>query len=317
MQHSQVGRNSAQHYNDDIDLGLFFRRIFQHWLLISGVVAATVAMAVLYLHVATYKYTVVLKVTPVDNGSTAAAGSLGGLGGLASMVGVNLSSGQGVAPFQLYLESLKSRDTAKLMMADETLMRSIFANQWNPETGKWQEPQSGLRSVKRAVMSTLGMPVLPWHAPDATDMQAYLEANVSVAQDTKTRVGTVSMEHEDPQFAVEFISSLDRRVDSELRRRALVRGRANIEYLSQKLASVTIAEHRQAIADALSEQEKQIMMASSGAPFAAEPFGMAAASAGPTSPRPVLVLLLGAVLGFLLACVITLVAFPAPEAVKN
>ncbi|MGC3982224.1 MAG: Wzz/FepE/Etk N-terminal domain-containing protein [Steroidobacteraceae bacterium] len=312
-----VSQKNAQAYPDDIDLGQFFSRIFQHWITIGAIVVAAIALAIGYLHAATYEYTAELKVTPVDSGASGLAGSLSGLGGLASMVGVNISTGQGVAPSQLYVESLQSRDAARLLIDHESLMHVAFAKEWNASTGKWQEPSGVLRSIKRGVLSALGVPVSPWHAPDEADLQAYLEKNVSVDQDTKTKVITLSTSHADPQFAVQLISALDRAVDNDLRRRALERAQANIEYLSQKLGSVSIAEHRQAIAEALSEQEKQIMMASSGAPFAAEPFGMAAASSEPTNPKPVLVLMLGAVLGFLLACALVLVAFPATPTGKN
>ena len=70
--------------------------------------------------------------------------------------------------------------------------------------------------------------------------------------------------------------------------------------LSAQLGKVTIAEHREALAQTLSEQEKQRMAASSSAPYAAEPFGNATASPRPTSPRPILVLAASLMAGLLL-----------------
>jgi len=61
---------------------------------------------------------------------------------------------------------------------------------------------------------------------------------------------------------------------------------------------VTLAEHRVALAAALSEQEKTRMLAQSSAPFAAEPPSTASTLLRPTSPRPLVFLIVAVVLEF-------------------
>src|SRR5690606_16351275 len=86
----------------------------------------------------------------------------------------------------------------------------------------------------------------------------------------------------------------------------LKRSSGNIAYLTEQLSKATVAEYREAIAQALSEQEKIRMASSSTAPFAAEPFGSAAASPRPTSPQPLLVLIVSIVGGGILGSLLVL-----------
>jgi len=75
-------------------------------------VLATVLVAIIYLHSATYLYTAELDVTPVQSSASNVGGKLGGLSGLASLAGVNLPQNSGEAQFELYVEGIQSRSVA-------------------------------------------------------------------------------------------------------------------------------------------------------------------------------------------------------------
>jgi len=295
MQDPMIAERAIE--DGDIDLRVLGSRILSHPLVLGACVACAILVAVIYLHLAQWKYTVELSVTPVDTGSSGISASLGGLSGLASMVGVNLPTSQNVSPFDLYVQSLRTREVAEAIIKDEDLTHVVFRREWDERSRTWHEPQSVLRGVARAAAALLGVPLVPWRVPDAARLQDFLERNLDVEQDSKTKVLTISLAHENPEFAIKFLSALDRAVDEGLRRRALARARSNIEYLSQKLNTISVVEYRQAIAQTMSDQEKLIMMASSTAPFAAEPFGRPTASSRPTSPNAYMVLLIAAVIG--------------------
>jgi len=263
---------------------------------VAAVTAAAVLLAIIYLHTATYKYTATLKLTPTQEDQSLS----GSLGNLASLAGVSLPKSAPVSHFALYLEGVHSRQVAEKLTENPTIMRTLFASQWHDQTGQWEEPASMLRPLKNAIKSVLGFPIFNWQAPSAADVEQYLKQNVVVIEDQEKSIATITFDHPDPVFAVMFLTHVHDAADQILRQRTLVRSTQYIDYLQKKLSTVMVTEHRAALAQALSEQEKLRMMASSSVPFAAEPFGPVTASSRPTTPQPAFVLVLALLVGGLL-----------------
>ena len=285
--------------SSELDLWELFGRLWHRRAIIIVCTTVGVLLAALYLRSATYTYSASLQVAPVQ-GSTQSPTTINGLGGLASLAGVNLGSALNTPQFQLYLQGLTSREVSDELASDQRIMRTIFAGEWDPANARWREPQSTLITVKYFVRAMLGFPRPHWEAPDGARLQAVLQSRIGITQDLKKPVVTVTFSDPDPQFAVYVLSTLDRTNDKRLRTRALARANQYVDYLNAQLSSVTVAEHRVAIGEALSEQEKFRMMASSEIPFAAEPFDGPSASIYPTAPSPYVVLAAGVAAGIVL-----------------
>ena len=284
--------------DDALDFVQLFLVLWEKRKIILWTTGATFLAAILYLHVATYKYTATLVVTPVDRGSSGISNKLGGLAGLASVAGINLPQDQGVSYFQLYTEGYKTRHIAQALTADPLIMRQVFSAEWSPQAQKFVPPASAIKPLIVATKHFLGVPVYAWRKPDAARLQEYIGRNVKVAQDKKTSLVTISFNHPDPAFAAYFLKNLHGVVDNQLRLRAKKRAEESIAYLSQQLLTVTLAEHREAIAQSLSEQEKIRMMANSKMAFSADPLEDPVVSSRPTSPKALVVLGISLIIGF-------------------
>lgn len=293
----KFGGQAQRASSGEVDFSRMAAAVWQRrWIVVAFGLAALFAAAI-YLRVATYTYTVSLKVAPAQGGGETTGSRLGGL---ASLAGISLPKDQGVSPFQLYLENIQSREIADDIASRPELLKQMFPASWNDEAGRWEEPQSTLGVVARPIKRLLGVPIYPWTKPNGGDVQEYISTKVQVVESSKKAIVTLRMQDRDPQFAMAFLRALHRDNDERLRRRTLMRTSRYIEYLSAQLRTVSIAEHREALAATLSEQEKQRMLASSRAPFAAEPIGEPTASTRPTSPRPVVVLTMSLLAGLLL-----------------
>ena len=268
------------------------------WLVALFALAALL-IAVAYLRSADYVYTATLRVSPAP--SAAGGGpELGALGSLASLTGISVGRSEAATPFRLYVEAVHAREVADRLSRDDALMHTVFANEWDATRRSYRRRQGVLSSLKDGVFGILGIPVTAWTAPDGARLHGFIAADVSVQQSVKSPLVTISLNAVDPAFATRFLSTLDRTIDDYLREKALARSRQNVVYLSQKLAMVTLAEHRQVLASALADQERQLMLANNPAPYAADPFDRVTASLGPTSPRPLPVLISALVAGLLL-----------------
>lgn len=287
---------SHQSDSDEIDLVELLGAIWERRWVVVGAVIASVVLAIFYLNIATYKYTAELKVMPSQS-SSAMGASAGKLAGLASIAGVNLSKDQGVMPFEQYLEGLKSGLVAETLPNRTDILKVLFKSEWDEGAQRFVDKGGTVSGIVRSIKHMLGLPVYPWQEPNTARLQVYIQENVALEENPKSQFVTISFSHEDPQFAKQFLTELHQALDEELRQKALVRSTKYISYLSAQLQQVTISEHREALVQALSEQEKFRMTASSGLAYAADPFGSVNVSLRPTSPRLAVVLILSIVIG--------------------
>lgn len=259
--------------------------------LICGMVAASLFFTVLYLHVATYTYTIQTEVFPVQQADSAA--NLSKLAGLASLAGVNVGSGSGQPPnpFQLYTAEIYSRDLANALAANQDLMTVIFAPDWDKESKRWREHGGAMHFVGKIVKSILGFPPAAWHPPDGASLQDFIKDEVVIEESPTNPTLKIVFHHKDPKFGVRFLTALHEAVDQKLRQRQLHLSNEYIQYLNRLLPSISIAEYRVAIVSILAEQQKLKMVASSDTPYSAQTLGTAFASAKPTKPNPTLFLI--------------------------
>lgn len=278
---------------EEVDLSQLRRIFVRRWPLLCVGLAAGVVLAIIYLHIATYRYGISLQVTPANVRQSNVPGQLGSL---ATLAGIDLNSDKD-QPFQLYLHSLTTRQTADLLAKDDSLMHQVFAKYWDARAGHWIPP-TGLATMLRVVLARIvGVPVNPWHAPDGETLQKLLGKELRIEQSKTSSVVTISIDMADPTLGRALLWRLHLQADEILRDRTLQRTSQYIAYLQDKLQTVNVADYRLTLFELLSEQEKSRMVASSTLPFAAEPFGPPVASASPVSPQPLIVIAIMAALG--------------------
>ena len=271
-----------------------FRLLWRRKLVLVAAVAACVVAALLYLHFATYRYTAVLQVVPAQTDSGRMPS---GVAGLASLVGVSLPGSQAAASFGLYQESLTGRTVADVISRDQQLMKKIFPSRWDTNTNQWKLEKGPVGQAADSIKAVLGIPVYPPAAVNAEDLQRFIAANLRIKENERRSILTLEFRHAEPEIATTMLLRLHATADSLLRERVLLRSSSYINYIEKKLGVVTVAEHRLALAQMLSEQEQVQMVASSGLPFAASPFGETSVSARPTDPNPAFVLAISVVTG--------------------
>ena len=285
-------------------MGRLLRIAAASWYIIALALAAVFVVAVAYLHAAKYKYTAELKVTPVYQAQQLPSG----LSGLASLTGLNLPGDKTITPIALYTEALKSRDVAEEVARSKPLMRHIFADDWDSAAGRWHRPEGVGITLIANIKAVLGLPSENWAPPDGADLQRYVGKNVTVFESPRTNITSITVNDVDPTTARQILLALHRAADQHLRSRALVRSTQYIAYLERKLATVTNVEYRQALVEALSQQERLRMMASSSTPYSAEPLGEITSSRRPTTPDPVVILGAALIFGTTAGTLITFVA---------
>lgn len=279
---------------NDLTLVDLLSALKRHKRIVALTPIVFLVLSIAYLHIAQQKYSVVLKVAPIDSSNVSVPG---GLGNLASFAGLSIPSAQESNSFELYLEGIKSRQAATAIAANQVLMQKLFVEEWDNTEPAWREPSGILRTLQSLAKAMFGFYDAPWQPPNGTRVAEYLENELRVLRDTSSPIVTISIDHRDPDLGREILIALHQSVDSALRQKELERTSSYINYLKVQTEGVAVTEYRQALNDIIIEQEKRRMVASSDLAFAAEPLEEPAISPKPTSPRPALVIILSLMLG--------------------
>ncbi|HJW40251.1 MAG TPA: Wzz/FepE/Etk N-terminal domain-containing protein [Rhizomicrobium sp.] len=258
-------------------------------------------VGVLLLHILPYSYQSIMLVTQAESESkNGFSGLLGDQA--ASLIGLTGGKGSQSPNFQLYIDGLKARVVADEVAQDQPLMRRLFSKEWDVENGAWHPPERGVLGMTTTfVKDMLGVPTVPWTAPNGARVAEFIDHQVSIEQDPTDPVAHISVITENPQLGRDLLRALDHAADDYLKRTFLARSTEYIQYLDKQLATVTGAELRQSLIDQMSDQQKIKMMASANASFAAQTFGRPYTLDVPASPKAGSVLAGMAVFGFLIA----------------
>ena len=312
----QEAADSSETFLDLVELVSEFRR---RWRLLLLSMFAGLLLAILYLNISTPRYGASLRLTPASSTENNLSGALGRLGGLASLAGIQARQGsEGATPFELFLDRLYSRELAGQLVADREIARQAFAAEWDSKTGSFRDRPGLLRPIRNLLYWLAGQEAPRWRPPDAERMQNYLEKNVVVTEPgpRDPPITTVSTRAKDPLFATRLLQQLHHLADTDVRTSELARARESAAHLATKLAETNVVEHRVVLAQALLEQERSIMLATSSAAFAATQVEPASSSERPVSPLIIPTFLIGCLLGLFAGIGITTTSYVRRQMAK-
>jgi hypothetical protein len=306
-----------------IDLREMAQVVLKRWRFIAGTIVVFLVLAVINLHSSPSVFSVKMQVTQVQGSGDQASPRMTSLSSLAQLAGLNLSpsASQSASQFRYYLDSMHSRALADDLATNKDLMKTIFSREWDEESHTWRKPEPSLiEIVKGGIMWVLGARPLPWDPPNGARLQEILAepGNLEVQEDIKRPDhATIEVDSVNPQYAIKLMRAVHWTANEHLRKKALLRATEYIDYLSKELSTVTVAEHREAIMQALSEQEKFKMSASSAAPYAADVFDGPWVLRKRLAPRPSEVYPVAVLKGFLVGAVIVLLLEYFGEAIRE
>jgi uncharacterized protein involved in exopolysaccharide biosynthesis len=243
--YSMTARPNDSRWDDDdsIDLPELIRRLWEgrRWIIGSTVVLTVLLTSAAFMITPVYRATVVM--VPASNEVNDMGGALssavGQFGGLAALAGINLGSGDTT---EESLAVLRSREFTERFIVDKNLMPKLFPKQWDAAAGKWKTEGNAQPTLARA-----------YKRFDASIRQT--------ARDKKTGLVTMRIDWTDPDEAASWANELIRRLNAEMRKRAIERSDASIAFLEKELASTTLVGMREAIPRLMEAQIKQRMLA--------------------------------------------------------
>lgn len=283
---------------EEITFGEIFAILWSGRKAILAAVVASLVLAVLWLRIAEPRYTASVIL--------AEGGAEGGSAGLLDAVKLpfalpgGLLQGGNSAPFQQFLFILHSPRLAERLDREHDLLRILAAGRWDEETQSWGPPSGAVAKLKGLFNVVVGRPAYP--PPTVDGIAGYLDKELLIEEVSDTDFRQVSLRHPDPEFAAQLVAWAFDGADQIVRQDALDRTQRYVTYLREQLAQVTNVEHRLALTQLLSEQQKQLMMLQVDLPYAVRVMQPVRVTTMPTEPRPKIVLAMVFLAALLLSC---------------
>lgn len=272
--------------------------VYEGWRFLLFVILIFLSLAILKLNLSEKEY-----IASIVVGSTSAEGegsNLGRYASLASIAGVNLSLGR-TGDFDKYESLLISTDQIQNLIDDNPdILPTIFGGEWDEKDQVWKRP-GGVGSVVRSLIHFL-LNGPKWQEPSVERLTNYLRSKIVITKNPKNGFLTILYENRDSDFAARLVLALHRSADDLVRSRAEVRTFQRLSYLSEILERSLTNAQRDALIQLLLEENQKMMMIQVDESFVAEIVQFPLVSKIPSSPQPIVTILLACLAGFIFGC---------------
>jgi uncharacterized protein involved in exopolysaccharide biosynthesis len=268
-----------------------FRRYWRHrWLIcLVTLVSAVLFMVVAFTTTPVFRSATVLVAATTNKGglSGSLASTLGSAGSLASLAGINLNAND--SNVEESLAVLQSRQLTEPFLADENIAPEIFPSLWDKDGKKWKVSADKQPTLARTYLR--------------------FEKLLVINKNIKTGLITVQIDWRDSARAAGWLNELVRRLNLEMRSRAITNSDAAVGYLQKEWSSTQDVGTREAIGRLMETEIRQRMLANVTQEYSLRVVdkAMAADPSDKVWPKKLVLLIVGVVTGFLAGICIAVV----------
>ena len=260
---------------DEIDLLELIRTLLQSWKTIVGITILCTGLAAAYAIHAPEVFKAETLLAPAQEEKSSASSALGQFGGLAAMAGISIPSDSNI---EQVVATLNSRKFLRTYINQNKLIPVLFDEIWDSDNQAWMVPSTeGEPTEQRAIESFKGC--------------------LSVDEDKKSGLVTLSISWKDPDVAAQWSNDLVKQLNDQLREQAIADSKKRIVYLEQELAKTTLQDMRAVLYNLLESEKQKAMLANVNEDFALEVIDPAVAPETREKPKRKLIVALGGVCG--------------------
>ena len=263
---------------DEIDLLELIRTLLHAWKTILGITILCTGLALAYALFAPEVFKAETLLAPAQEEKSGASSAFSQFGGLAAMAGVSIPSDSNV---EEVIATLNSRKFLRTFIKQNKLLPILFAEIWDSDDGVWLVPSvDDEPSEQNAIQSLKGI--------------------LSVDEDKKSGLITLSISWKDPDIAAQWANYLVKQLNEQLRQKAITDSKKRVGYLEQELAKTTLQDMRAVLYNLLESEKQKAMLANVNEDFALEVIDPAVAPETREKPKRKLIVALGGVCGVFL-----------------
>ena len=294
------------YYDDEIDLRELFGVL---WAAKIPIVAFTLLCGLLSVWYAVSipnQYKAVVVLAPAQQQSGGLSGALGQLGGLASLAGVSVGGG-GVNESQIAQEIMQSWSFIERFINENDLSAEVYAvESWDSRSNRLQYDGALFdQAEQRWVIDDEDNG--GFRPPSSWELYEEFLEKLSVVEDKKTDLVSVSIEYYSPRLAKAWVDMYVDAVNRYMQDRQIKRVASNIEFLQEQIEKTSIAEMKEIFYTIIQEQIKSKMLAEASPEYVFVAVSPSMVPEEKSQPKRALICVLATLLAGMLAVMAVLV----------
>ena len=306
---------STNEYDDEIDLRELFGVLWSGKIKIIVITAMFAVGSVFYALSVPNQYSATALLAPAQSDGGGLSSALGQLGGLASLAGVSIGGGES-SESQIAQEIMKSWSFVETFISDNNLEVEVYAAEgWSKGSGELHINQDiyDSKSGDWLTEDSNGN-IAP---PTSWQLFKKFSGMLSVSEDKKSGLVSVSIEYYSPQVAKEWLDLYVSAINEHMQSRQVAKVSNNISYLEAQIDKTSIAEMREVFYTIIEEQTKNKMVAEASPDYAFVAVSPSMVPEEKSQPKRALICILGTLLGGMLSVLLVLVTHYARGSDKN
>ena len=302
--------------DDEIDLKELFMVLWGGRWLISAVTGLAVAISVAVALSLPNIYTASALLAPAESGGGGLSGLMKQYGGLASLAGVSLPGGEEGSRAQLGMQLMRSRAFIGDFVERRDILPELMAvESWDAGSGDIIFDPESYDAASKTWLRDVDGPRLA--KPSAQEAHKAFVEVLGVSEDKQTGYITVSIDHQSPVIAAQWVNWLVEDVNAAVKAQDVTEAKKSIEYLKQQIANTSLADLQAMFFELIQSQTETVMLTEVRPEYVFKTIDPAVVPEEKSKPSRSLICVLGTLLGGMLGVVIVLIRHYArsePEA---
>ena len=296
--------------DDEIDLKELFMVLWSGKWLISSVTGLAAAISVVVALSLPNIYTASALLAPAESSAGGLSGLMKQYGGLASLAGMSLPGGEEGSRTQLGMQLMKSRAFIGDFVERRGILPELMAvESWDAGSGDIIFDPEAYDPASKIWIRDVEPPKVA--KPSAQEAHKAFSEVLGVSEDKQTGYVTVSIDHQSPVVAAQWVNWLVEDVNAAVKAQDVTEAKKSIEYLKQQVASTSLADLQAIFFELIQTQTETVMLAEVRPEYVFKTIDPAVVPEFKSKPSRALICVLGTLLGGILGVVTVVIRHSA------
>ncbi|MBK57169.1 MAG: chain length determinant protein [Flavobacteriaceae bacterium] len=306
MQEIDSNKN-ANKFDDEIDLReLFFVLVQGKWI-ITYVASFLVTIGIIYSLLLPNIYQSEALLAPVDESSSLISGALSQYSGLAGLAGINLPTGETSTNHKKAIELISSLNFFEKYLMPKIFLPDLMAiESWDDKKNIIIYDDSIFQKNSNTWVRNFSYPQKL--IPSAQEsFEVFKDDHLNILEDNMTGYITLSIKHQSPLIAKQWIQIIVEEVNSFYRQKDKESSEKAVIYLNKQIANTNLTEIRQVTASLLEKEIQKLTLVEANKDYVFEYVYPPSLMEKKSGPNRFLIVILSLIFGIFLGMIIVLI----------
>ncbi len=298
--------NNKTHSDNEIDLSEIFDVLWKGKWIIVSLTAFVSVLAVIYSLLLPNIYESKAVLTPADS-SNSISRSLQNYAGLAGLAGINLNTASDESNSAQAMQKLRSLSFFENNILPNIFLPDLMAlKSWDLRTNTLNYDKRIYDEKTKTWVRDYSHPST--QIPSAQEsFKIFRTEYLSLSEDRKTGFITLTIKHQSPFIAKQWVEILVDQVNIFYREKDKLQSERAVSYLNKQITSTSLSEVKQSISQLLQEETKKLALIEANQFYVFEYIDPPAVMEKKSEPNRASICILSALLGGMLSIILVLI----------